>query len=273
MSVHTLSRSFGLHKLSVLLSHIRRIHSLRWFIATGGVVAVMAIGSATTLAFNAPLRTVVFQKLAILPPNKPIVQSRTQAQRPQLTPTTPPAPAPTPATPPATPVVSGSQSTGIRYKTSPDPKSDAWSSTPPGPTPGDINISVTGPGQVQPGTKIVYSAVKEDTIYYGGDMVFSTSTVVFHKGQSLFSAPLTVSTPDGDAMTAPHDPWYDTSPNYWVSFDGDPGATMASWPITFEISNTLPAGTYQAHITAWRSGGTGTLEWEYDGFVTLEVED
>lgn len=272
-----LNRSRFSNVLKKPIRRIRNIETLRLLIAISGISIFIVIGTASTLAFNAPLRNKIFTAIPFLQTSKQpttstevkLTKSTQNHGTPQTHTTTPVAP----TTPNAPNTQPSTQAPIIKYKTSPDPMSDAWSSTPPGPSPTDINITITSPNQVPAGTKIISNAVKEYTVYYGGDLVFSTPTVVVHKSQSLNSAWLTVTTPDGDAMTAPADPWYITNPNSTVSFNGDPEATMVSWPIQFNVMGNLSVGTYQAHIFAWRSGGTGTLEWEYDGFETIDVEN
>lgn len=262
----------NLKHFSAWIVRVYKKRSFKWLLVPGIVTGAVVVSGTATLAMNSQLRTDFFQTISL---QQPVKKSSSQAQtKSTITatankPTKTSSPNPAPA---ALPTTQSNQPTRIKYKTSPDPFSDAWSYTPPGPTPGDINIAVSAPGQVKPGTKIVYSAVKEDTVYYGGDMVFSNPTVVIHKSQSTTSSWLTVTTPDGAAMIAPHEPWYDTNPSAYVNFNGDPNGTAVSWQIEFMVNSNLPNGTYQAHITAWRSGGTGTLEWEYDGFATIDVE-
>ena len=225
--------------------------------------------------------TVIFCGIAIFGPDHNfaiitlqkagLVQAEDTKQRVTTTNLEKQAPASTATTPAAS--ATNTTDTTPRYATSPDPRSTSYSATPPQPAPSDINITITHPHQVSAGTKIVSNALKEYTVYYGGDIVFSTPTVVFHKSISSFSPTLTAGTPDGLPMVDPFNPWYDTNPNAWVSNAGSPGATMSSWPITLQLNSNLPVGTYQAHVMAWRAGGTGTLEWEYDGFITLDAEN
>ncbi|HEU4966166.1 MAG TPA: hypothetical protein VFT53_01630 [Candidatus Saccharimonadales bacterium] len=265
------SRIRHFSQLITPLARIRNIRFLLLGVAAGGMTLMTIAGGSAIFSSGTPFRTALLQRLGIEEPSKPAVEIQTQmapkavpaqqAAVPAVTPAPVAASAPAPAV--SKPVV--------KYKTSPDPRSDAWSSTPPVPAAQDVNITIDSPGQVPPGTKIVYSAEKEYTVYYGGDLVFNTPTIVFHKSQSLFSDWLTVSSPDGYAITTPTNPWYDTNPSAWVSYTGNPGVAT-SWSIRFNISSALTLGTHQAHITVWRTGGTGTFEWEYDGFITLDVE-
>lgn len=157
----------------------------------------------------------------------------------------------------------------IKYSVSPDPRSTAYSTTPPPPNPASFNITITRNGQVAPGTEISYNATKDAKTYYAGDFGFSVPSVTIYKSRGLYSSWFTVSTPDGQTANEPALPWY-ANEDYFPNVSGTDGPGT-SWTMAIDILNSLPNGTYQVHLTSFRTGG-GADAWEYDGFITLNVE-
>lgn len=175
-----------------------------------------------------------------------------------------------PASPATQNPASATQPTITKWKTDPDPRSTAYSLTPPAPNPKSFDITITHNGQIAPGTEISYNATKDAKTYYAGDFVFSVPSVTIRKSQGLYSSWFTVSTPDGKTANEPVLPWYETNANYWPNSSGSDGPGT-SWTMAIDISNALTPGTYQVHFTSFRTN-EGADAWEYDGFITLDVE-
>jgi hypothetical protein len=256
-----------------IVSVFRHLNLSRRFLIIIVVFALVAVCGTMAVTVKSPIRAALDRNFSFLQSAKPDKQyhhdslnkASTIAQKPASV-APPPAPDQTTTSDHSSDyiVVSG-------VKWSPDPASQYFSTTPPPPPPTDINITITQPNQVPAGTIIVRNTIKEDTVYYGGDLVFSVPEIVFHRTVASVSDWLTVSTPDGGTMMPPSLPWYVTSPSAYVSFDGPSGAYQSSWQIQFSLNPSMADGTYQAHIFAYKSGGTGTTETEYDGFITIEI--
>jgi cytoskeletal protein RodZ len=160
----------------------------------------------------------------------------------------------------------------IKYKTDSDPRSTAYSLTPPKPSPKNFDIAITHNGQVAVGTLISYNADKNGGIktYYGGDYIFTPTTITVDKKKSVYSNQVTIYTPDGAEANEPTPPWNANPVAY--PFVVAPDASAKSWTMQFSISPSQPDGTYQIHLTSFRTGGSEPA-WEYDGFLTLVVEN
>jgi hypothetical protein len=170
----------------------------------------------------------------------------------------------------------GEESEQIKYSISSDPRSTAYSTTPPKPNPRSVDIRITRPRQVAVGTLIAYNPTKDETkVYYGGDLVFSPATVTIRKSQSTKSQNITVSTPGGaiaDGM--PGMPWYVTGSAAFAAFDSNaytgPGT---SWTLFLDLYYPFPAaGTYQVHVATTHNRSDNTA-LQYDGFITLIVTE
>lgn len=172
------------------------------------------------------------------------------------------------ATSPQTTTQSSAQ-TVTRYAISPDPRSTAYSTTPPPPNPASFTTTITSNGQVAPGKLIDYNATKNARTYYGGDYVISTPTITMRRSEALVSPTFTISTPDGQVAEQPALPWYDTDTQYWVGTNS--GGEASSWSMSISIASDIPLGTYQVHITSFRANVNGNDAWEYDGFITLNI--
>ena len=174
-------------------------------------------------------------------------------------------PAPTPpssSTPVATP-----QKQPIKYSTSPDPSSTAYSTTPPAPNPASFNIKITHAGQLAPGDLVYYNADKGDKLYYGGDLVLSPSTVTISKS-SLKWAPITVSSPNGKIISMPVNPPDDKSPYFMIAFHGTTAPALSStYNMVVDTFGAFPAvGVYELHIATGSGDGYG-----YYGFITVNL--
>lgn len=167
-----------------------------------------------------------------------------------------------------TPTATAGSST--KYATSSDPRSTAYSTTPPAANPASFAIQITHPGQVSPGTKISYNATKNETTYYGGDFVLSQSNFSFTQAAGGAQS-IAISTPDGQVANAPAKAWNDQG-DYRVNITNQGGTypgPASSWNMLISVSAGTPAGTYQIHLQSFRT--TGSDSWEYDGFVTVTI--
>ena len=164
----------------------------------------------------------------------------------------------------------------IKYSTSSDPRSTAYSTTPPKPNPRSVDIRITRPHQVAVGTLIAYNPTKDESkVYYGGDLVFSPAAVTIRKSQATKSQNITASTPGGaiaDGM--PGMPWYITSGAAFAAFDSNaytgPGT---SWILFLDLYYPFPAvGTYQVHVATTHNRSDNTA-LQYDGFITVVITE
>ncbi len=134
---------------------------------------------------------------------------------------------------------------------------------------------ITHSGQITSGTQIGYDAAKGTKTYYGGDLVFSSASIIYDKGRASESEPTDhifyVSTPDEQIVQEPHHPPHDTSPYGFLSLAaGNTSSTTFKMLVT--MNDDTPTGTYTLHLTAVRQDQNSDV-WQYDGFVTVEVID
>lgn len=185
-------------------------------------------------------------------------QQDTKPDQPQATnqPTQPAAPTPAPA----------------KYSTSSDPRSTAYSSTPPAPNPASFSIKITHNGQLKVGDMVYYNATKGEKAYYNGDLMVSPSTITFSKG-GLSWTPIKISSPTSKHISIPTTPWDDHSPYFGVaSLNSSPPSPALSYDMIVDMYVAPPAGTYQLHITAGCGdpAGDGCMS---DAFITVVVTD
>lgn len=174
---------------------------------------------------------------------------------------------------PATPDTK-SNNPGTKYSTSPDPRSTAYSTTPPAPSPTDFMNTVTHSGQFAPGTLIGSNAVKQLKVYYGGDLVVNPASVSVSEQNGTASGDFTIKMPDGASSVAPSEPWNDQSNIAFAVQHADSAVSEGtSWTMFFEL-NGKPAPRvqpYLIHLQTTRS--VGDDDWEYDAFVPLYVDN
>lgn len=162
----------------------------------------------------------------------------------------------------------------IKYSTSPDPRSTSYSTTPATPSPADFETDITHNGQVTPGTLIAYDAEKYGAkTYYGGDLVFSSDVVTYSASMGSATASFTVSTPDGDQADMPSEPWNDQSSFASVVTSGTV-APSNTWTMFIQVwgKPTPQVAPYVIHLQTFRLG-TGNDAWEYDGFISMYVDN
>lgn len=261
-----------------LASNRLRIRQLP-LVAIVGIVAVFVSGSALAahaMASRDNAESAHTATATVAAAKLPQATQLNAATKEGLDTTSKPQPTPSPIQPSQNPTTQNtiSQSTVqpvIKYKNDPDPRSTAYSLTPPAPNPKSFDITITHNGQVAPGTEISYNATKNDKTYYAGDYRLSTTTLIIHKSTALVSDIFTVSTPDGAIAEEPALPWYVNNDSYWPQ-TSSPDGPGSSWNMSIGISGATPLGTYQVHLTSFRTGG-GADAWEYDGFMTLIVEN
>jgi hypothetical protein len=256
-----------------------RTHVLeRPFVLAAVIVLVLAGGSGAIVSADRDLRHQFLQTIGVSSPNdvgqKSDASATSEEQIPQAqADSAEPAGSKKASGPLHT---AGEQSEQIKYSTSSDPRSTAYSTTPPKPNPKSVDIRITRPHQVAVGTLIAYNPTKDETkVYYGGDLVFSPATVTIRKSQSTKSQNITVSTPGGaiaDGM--PGMPWYVTGGAAFAAFDSNaytgPGT---SWTLFLDLYYPFPAaGTYQVHVATTHDRSDNTA-LQYDGFITLVVTE
>lgn len=173
---------------------------------------------------------------------------------------------------PSPKVTGASSSSGvIKYSTSSDPRSTAYSLTSPAPNAADFSTAITHAGQVPAGTVIGYNAEKNITTYYGGDLVINPSSLIVSAQFSSTSQPFTVSMPDGSTASMPTVPWNEQG---GVAFPATstPQGMGSSWTMFMQLmSKPAPSDTpHIIHLVTTRSAGNS--EWEYDAFIPLIID-
>ncbi|HJP96072.1 MAG TPA: hypothetical protein VJ843_01735 [Candidatus Saccharimonadales bacterium] len=141
-------------------------------------------------------------------------------------------------------------------------------------TPQSFSTAITRPGQVAAGTLISYNSNKNEKTYYGGDLALSVATMTISKSNpTMDSRTVTISSPDGQVLSAPASPWDDKSPYFWIAADSSNTKTSGtSFDMFVDFSSNVPNGTYQLHLTTGRAQQS-TDGWRYDNFITINVVD
>lgn len=176
--------------------------------------------------------------------------------------------------PPAVGDSSNGQGAAKKYSTSSDPRSTAYSTTPPPPNPASFDIAITRSNQVAPGTLISYNATKNEKTYYGGDLQLSRSNVTISKSNPAASLKdVTVSAPDGAVVGMPALPWNDRLSNFGIAMDSSQyKSSGTTFNMFVDMYGNAPVGTYRMHITTYRTAQTAD-GWQYDAFITITVVD
>jgi hypothetical protein len=157
-----------------------------------------------------------------------------------------------------------------KYSTSSDPRSTAYSTTPPAPHPNSFTIKITHSGQLAYGDVMFYNATKPEKGYYGGDLVLSPASVTISRTGSKI-APITVSSSNGTTLSMPSMPWDDQNPHFFIAFPGySAPPAAASYNMIVDTYNMPAVGTYTLHIFSGCSG-FGNDACESHGFITVNV--
>ncbi len=157
-----------------------------------------------------------------------------------------------------------------KYATSSDPRSTAYSTTPPTPSPASFTTKITHNGQLSAGSAVYYNATKGEKGFYGGDLVLSTPSVTISKSNSASSAKnITVTVPDGETIGMPTSPWDDHSPYFFIAIN-NVKSSGTTFDMFVDSYGEPPLGSYQLHIGAGRTAQT-TDGWQYDAFITVNV--
>ena len=161
-----------------------------------------------------------------------------------------------------------------KYSTSSDPRSTAYSDTPPPDNPASFEIKITSNNQLSPGTLLYNNSTKGLKGYYGGDLVCpSTVTLkrdVQYSNVSFTPVQGTCSTPDGTATNPPTEPWNDFS-SIISMHDITPSSKAANYQFYFSRYNDLTTGTYVVHVYADRDDAS-INSWSYHKFINVVVE-
>lgn len=158
-----------------------------------------------------------------------------------------------------------------KYATSSDPRSTAYSTTPPAPNPASFTTKITHNGQVAAGTLISYNANKGEKAYYGGDLVVNPSMIQLTRSGPNERYSIFISAPDGATVNMPSEPWDDTSPYFGIAADSQNYKSSGTSFEMFVDHNTLPsAGIYTLHLHTNRAD-QGADAWYYDYFLTIQV--
>lgn len=173
----------------------------------------------------------------------------------------------TAATPPA---ASAPAAQPKKYSTSSDPRSTAYSTTPPAPNPASFETKITHNGQVAAGTLISYNATKNEKAYYGGDLILSAYSITLSKSNAAaYPNTVTVTVPDGAEVRMPSTPWDYRDP-VGIAMEASQYKNTGT---TFNMIVTTwggATGTYQLHINTNRTG-QGADAWYYHAFITVNI--
>lgn len=136
-----------------------------------------------------------------------------------------------------------------------------------------FRLPITKNSQYSAATVIAYDAIKDERIFYGGDLVFGSSSISISKSNPTVAHPLTVTTADGVTIAVPTEPVDDNLPNVAIGLDTtQSNDSSTSYNMAVETSDQLEVGTYQMHIIAGRTGQASGV-WQYHGFITITVTD
>lgn len=167
-----------------------------------------------------------------------------------------------------------------KYSTSSDPRSTAYSLTPPAANPASSNTKITHAGQLKAGDMVYYNATKGEKGYYAGDLVISRPIITISRnggpyGGRFYDPNVTVSSPDGHVMSFPTSPWDSTSPYFVIAAEASKYKnTGTSFDMYLQVKQDLPAnGSYQMHVYSGQVGTGSPYSWQYDGFITVIVTD
>jgi hypothetical protein len=261
---------------SILLTHrlsatAKKLMIKKPVVAASVTLVVLLGSSATVLGMSGTLRTEVFRRLANTQPATE-VHHQTITKPTNKAPVAVVNPTPVPTTPVPQAALQGTSPAPTKYATSPDPRSTTYTTTPPQPSPAAVNIQITHAGQVAPGTLITYNPTKDYKRYYGGDLTLSTSSFAFTKSMGFTNGTFTASIPDGAICMVPSMPWNDVSSAAYV--DSTDGSQGTRWTMGVHLLNNPAASLtpYVVHIQTIRVGGSSVV-WEYDGFLSVYVDN
>jgi hypothetical protein len=154
-----------------------------------------------------------------------------------------------------------------KYSTSSDPRSTAYSTTPPKPNPASFTTKITHAGQVAPGTLISYNASKNEKQYYGGDLLLYPTSITISKSFPQ-NIPIRITSPDRAVMQFPASPW--DEPAWYFAIAGESTADATSFYMHVDPLRPLPLGPHTLHITTTRPGQAAD-SWRYDAFIPITV--
>ena len=136
-----------------------------------------------------------------------------------------------------------------------------------------FRLSVKQDSKYPVGTLIVFDAIKNDKIYYAGDLQFSTDSLTISKSAVTAANTVRISSPDGASIGVPAEPNDDKMANMSISLDAsqpnDPGS---GYNMIVEASSQLEPGTYVLHVAAAKTNPTSD-SWWYHGFLTVNVTE
>jgi len=160
----------------------------------------------------------------------------------------------------------------VKYATSSDPRSTAYSTTPPAPSPASFEIKITHNGQLNAGDMVYYNATKGEKGYYNGDLMLNPASVTISRS-GLRYTPITISSPSTKTISMPSEPWNDQNPYFLIAFQGTGApASSLSYNMIVDTYSMPPAGTYQLHITAGCGDGASD-GCQSDAFIVVRVVD
>lgn len=175
-----------------------------------------------------------------------------------------------------TPVSKHGADQRIKYSTSSDPRSTAFSYTPPAPNPASFTTKITHSGQIAAGTLIEYNATKGERTYYGGDLILSRPSMTISRSNPSKSHlmpgvnDVTISAPNGAVIGMASLPWDEPSQYFAIARDSSKSATGTAVEMFVAMFGTPPLGTTTLHII---SGPVSqpTDGWRNDGFIIINV--
>jgi hypothetical protein len=256
-----------------------RKHSVRTITIISGVAAIAVFASGSLLTNHvATQQSITRQKQSQAAADKVLRQADISNAQTQKKDKAVAAAAKSDTKPADTPkkTATATNSSAVKYSTSSDPRSTAYSLTPPPANPASFNYKVTHAGQFAAGSPIYYNATKGEKGFYGGDLVLSPGSVTISRS-GAHQANVTTSAPDGRVIAMATSPWDDHSPYMTISMDTDlyngTGGEGTSLQMFVHMFSVPANGTYTLHITTGPVNAPTTDGWQYDGFITVHVVD
>lgn len=162
--------------------------------------------------------------------------------------------------------------TGPKYSTSSDPRSTAYSATPPAPNAASFTKTITRNNQYPAGTMIYNNVTKGERGFYGGDLIVDKSSVTISRSNYL-NRTIVITTPGGITLSAPGQNWADRGPVGVGAIDMPYPGPGSSFTMSILLNNyDIVPGTYTLHLHTSRDNQDGDAVY-YDYLLPVTVTD
>lgn len=138
----------------------------------------------------------------------------------------------------------------------------------------DFSTEITSNKQITAGVLIAYDSTTNTRTYYGGDVIFSATTVTISKSDNeLESEAISVQIPDGKQSSYPvvvHTSDTEAKPFKLSAENESDHVAGKSFVIKVAADKDSKPGVYTLHLMSLRSGSDPTV-YEYHGFLTVRI--